>query len=288
MNILILNLMPNKVDTEIQFKNVLERNKYISNQEINIDFMYMKSHKFKSIDLNYLKANYKDFEMIKKIKYDGLIITGAPLEFLDFNSVDYFEELKALINYSKSNFLSTIYICWGAQAGLYINYDLEKELYEEKIYEVINNNISKDRFFNNFLYKDLCEINIPHSRYSGLNFYSIMKKGLEISLISKNRVLSIIESKDKLYNSNKEYISKEIYIFGHLEYEAERLYLEYKRDIKNGIDISIPKKYFKRDFPKREILEYDTQLVKELIDYSWQDHALKFYANWINALSSLK
>lgn len=258
--ILILNLMPTKIETETQLLRVLG----ISDFYIDVTFLTTKSYDSKNISSNHLNTFYKTLDDIQDKKFDGMIITGAPVELLEFEDVIYWNELKKIMDYADKNVKSTIYICWGAQAGLYHKYGIKKYNFNKKLFGVfphkINTQCSKltngfdDEFF------------APHSRYTYIKKDDIVRVSeLEIVSESNEAGIYIVQSKDL----------RKIFITGHSEYDPLTLYNEYKRDVDKNIDIEIPKNYFLNDNPK------DRPIVR------WRSHANLLFSNWIKILNTL-
>ncbi|MTI67360.1 MAG: homoserine O-succinyltransferase [Firmicutes bacterium] len=248
--IIILNLMPKKVETEVQFLNIFSNIPL----DVKIDFMYVKTHKTKSCDSSYLKKYYKTFDDIKDKKYDGMIITGAPLEKLSFEDVDYWNELLEIIDYTTENVKSTMYICWAALAGLYYHYDIPKQNVNKKIFGVFKHNIVNE--INGLLQGFDDEFLAPHSRYSTIKERDI--KGVkELKILSKSKEAGvyIISSIDK----------SKVFITGHSEYDKFSLRDEYIRDKSKGIKIEEPKNYYTKNGPT----------------ITWRAHSILLFANWV-------
>lgn len=250
----ILNLMPNKLETEIHFLNLLSR----VSIDICIHFIRLETYIPKNCSFKYLKDNYISFRDIENDFLDGLIITGAPLELKEFEDVEYWQELKTIMEFSKRNIKSTIYICWGALAGFYYHYGIPKYNLEEKIFGVFPHNILNK---NHKLLKGFDdEFLVPHSRYSLVKEEDIRKeKHLEVLSTSDEAGIFLVADKD----CNK------IFLTGHLEYGAETLKKEYERDIELGKLIEIPKYYSYRDVSNTKLKS------------RWRAHATLFYTNWI-------
>lgn len=248
----LLNLMPTKPVTEEQFLRLIGNNEY----KCQLDFVRIASHKCKNVDEGYLQEFYKDFEEIKNEKYDGFIVTGAPVEKLDFTEVKYWEPLKEIFAWIKEKNIPTIYICWGAQAGLFYHYGVDKELYEEKIFGVYDHELKT----NNILFKNIeSNIAIPQSRYTGINVEKLNKEENLITIDSNPEIgASIFTSKD----------SKEVFILGHLEYDTDTLEKEYLRDRDKGLDTKEPLCYY----------------LNGKINNRWNNTAKIFYKNWIDFL----
>ncbi len=255
INIAILNLMPLKEDTELQLLRKLSSVK----KNIKITFFYVISYMGKNTNPDHMKKFYSTFAEIKNKKFDGLIITGAPVEQLDFEDVIYWNELKRIIDWSKTNVKSTLYICWGAQAGLYYNYNIDKVLLDEKTFGVFEHNIidKNSNILNGF--ED--GFKAPHSRHTTIKKSDIeMHPELTIVSESNDAGVFIVENKKQ----------KEIYVTGHLEYAVDTLDKEYKRDIEKGLKIQIPKNY------------YPDNKIEEKPIFSWKENGDKLYANWVN------
>lgn len=255
INIAILNLMPLKEDTELQLLRKLSSVK----KNIKITFFYVISYMGKNTNPDHMKKFYSTFAEIKNKKFDGLIITGAPVEQLNFEDVIYWNELKRIIDWSKANVKSTLYICWGAQAGLYYNYNIDKVLLDEKTFGVFEHNVidKNSNILNGF--ED--GFKAPHSRHTTIRKSDIeMHPELTIVSESNDAGVFIVENKKQ----------KEIYVTGHLEYAVDTLDKEYKRDIEKGLKIQIPKNYYP-----------DNKIEKKPV-FSWRENGDKLYSNWVN------
>ena len=255
INIAILNLMPLKEDTELQLLRKLSSVK----KNIKITFFYVISYMGKNTNPDHMKKFYSTFAEIKNQKFDGLIITGAPVEQLNFEDVIYWNELKRIIDWSKANVKSTLYICWGAQAGLYYNYNIDKVLLDEKTFGVFEHNIidKNSNILNGF--ED--GFKAPHSRHTTIKKSDIeMHPELTIVSESNDAGVFIVENKKQ----------KEIYVTGHLEYAVDTLDKEYKRDIEKGLKIQIPQNY------------YPDNKIEEKPIFSWKENGDTLYANWVN------
>ena len=255
INIAILNLMPLKEDTELQLLRKLSSVK----KNIKITFFYVISYMGKNTNPDHMKKFYSTFAEIKNQKFDGLIITGAPVEQLNFEDVIYWNELKRIIDWSKANVKSTLYICWGAQAGLYYNYNIDKVLLDEKTFGVFEHNIidKNSNILNGF--ED--GFKAPHSRHTTIKKSDIeMHPELTIVSESNDAGVFIVENKKQ----------KEIYVTGHLEYAVDTLDKEYKRDIEKSLKIQIPKNY------------YPDNKIEEKPIFSWRENGDKLYSNWVD------
>ena len=255
IQIAILNLMPLKEDTELQLLRKLSTSK----KNIKITFFNVVSYIGKNTNPEHMKKFYSTFEEIKNKKIDGLIITGAPVEQLNFEDVIYWRELTRIIDWSKENVKSTLYICWGAQAGLYYNYKIPKKLIDAKMFGVFKHKIIDDK--SKILQDFVDGFNAPHSRHTTVEKDEILKHPeLTISAESDEAGVFIVENKQR----------KEIYVTGHLEYAIDTLDKEYKRDLSKGLEIQMPKNYY----PENNI--NNTPI------FSWKENGDKLYTNWVN------
>jgi len=251
----ILNLMPQKIETETQLLRMLSNTPL----QVEIEFIQLSSHDSKHTSKDHLEIFYKKFSEIKNQRLDGLIITGAPVEHLRFEEVDYWEELKEIMTWSKKNVTSTLYICWAAQAGLYFHYGINKYLAEKKVFGVFEHQIVDKQaplmrgFDDAFV--------VPHSRHTEILEKDIKKiKDLEILSLSKEAGVHAIATKD----------GSKIFVTGHSEYDSHTLKNEYERDLRKGLKIDMPKHYFPNDNPKK------------LPVVNWRSHAFLLYSNWLN------
>mgnify|MGYP003289011080 CR=1 FL=1 len=255
LEIAILNLMPTKIETETQFMRLLSN----SPLQVNITLVNTKTYKSKNTSADYLDKFYKSFEDIKNKHFDGMIITGAPVETMPFEDVKYWDELKKIFDFADKNVTSTIYICWGAQAALYYHYGITKYKLPEKLFGVFahtkNNDIQEPLFkgFDDVFY-------IPHSRHTSINTQQAEEVS-DLIILSKTQPtgLSIAKSKD----------NKKIFLTGHMEYDRNTLKQEYERDLNKGLKIKKPCNYFSDD----ESLN---------VNVNWTSTANLFYTNWLN------
>ena len=255
LKIAIVNLMPTKIETETQLLRLIGNTPL----QVDVDFINTQSHKSKNISEEHLINFYKSFEEIKYHKYDGMIITGAPVENLEFEDVDYWDELVEIMEYSKTNVTSTFHICWGAQAGLYYHYGIPKHTLEEKIFGVFAHSTlnKKSQLMRGF--DD--EFFAPHSRYTEVRRKDIEKKHeLEILAESKDSGVYIVASQD----------GKQIFVTGHSEYDKLTLKMEYDRDINKGLNIKVPQNYYEKNDPNKK------PIVK------WRSHGNLLFLNWLN------
>lgn len=255
IKIAIVNLMPTKIQTETQILRLIGN----SPLQVNVTLIRTASYESKNIAKEHLNNFYKTFDDVKDEKFDGMIITGAPVENLKFEEVDYWEELTRIMEYTKNNVTSTFHICWGAQAGLYYHYGIEKYKLSKKIFGVFKHdtNMKKVKILRGF--DDV--FYAPHSRHTEIKTQDIMKcEELEILAHSDEAGANIISSNDGKY----------IFVTGHSEYDRDTLKDEYIRDVQKGLNIDIPKNYFPDDDPSK------TPKV------TWRSHANLLFSNWLN------
>ena len=255
LNIVILNLMPQKQKTETHLLRLLGNTAL----QVNITLLHTATHQSKNTPQAHLKTFYSTFDQIKHRKFDGLIITGAPVEHLDFHDVDYWEELKAIMDWSTTNITSTMHICWGAQAGLYHHFGIPKHRLERKLFGVFKHRVLKENVTLLRGYDE--EFLVPHSRYTETRFEDVAKvPELEVLSVSDEAGVYLVATKD----------GRQIFITGHPEYEAQTLDEEYRRDLAKGLDIAPPKNYYPNDDPTKPPLN------------RWRSHAHLLFANWLN------
>jgi homoserine O-succinyltransferase len=255
LQILLLNLMPVKTTTETQILRLLSNTPL----QVEITLIYTKMHLSKNTPKEHLNAFYKTFDEISIHNYDGMVITGAPIEHLEFEEVDYWEEMVRIMDWAGHHITSTMFICWASQAGLYHHYGVPKYLMKEKIFGVFNHKVYNK---SNLLIRGFDdEFLAPHSRYTEVRKKDIEKvKDLEILADSNEAGIYLVASKDL----------KRIFITGHSEYDPLTLNSEYYRDVAKGLDIKIPKNYYPDDDPKQ------MPMVK------WRSHASLLFSNWLN------
>ncbi len=255
LEIVLLNLMPTKVVTETQLSRVLGNTPL----QVNLSLMHMNSHQSKNVSQEHLLAFYKSFSELKDRKFDGMVITGAPVEHIAFEEVDYWQELCEIMEWSKTNVHSTIHICWGAQAGLYYHYGVPKRELPEKLFGVYEHCADYKRSILLRGFDDTFWV--PHSRHTTVLREDIEAvKGLKILASSEEAGVYAVSSKE----------GRQIFITGHSEYDPETLETEYLRDKKLGLPISIPKNYYPDDD--------DTQ--KPIV--RWRGHGNLLFSNWLN------
>ncbi|MFV0557732.1 MAG: homoserine O-succinyltransferase [Enterococcus sp.] len=253
LKLVIVNLMPKKIETEIQLLRLLSQTPL----QLEIDFVQMASHESKNVSASHLNRFYKTFAEIKEQFYDGLIITGAPVEQLKFEEVDYWQELTQVLDWSRTHVASTLHICWGAQAGLYYHYGVDKVSYQEKLFGIYTNKLNghhtltrgfDDQFFT------------PQSRYTGIDETQLAASKLAVVARNPEIGSTIIISEDR----------RDVFILGHFEYDTPTLKDEYYRDLEKGLGTEIPENYFRYNHVDDEIIN------------CWRGHACLFYRNWIN------
>lgn len=255
LEIAILNLMPTKVATETQLLRLLGNTPL----QVNITLLHPKTHISRNTPQEHLLKFYKDYECVKDRKFDGLVITGAPVETLEFEEVDFWEELTQIMDWAKRNVFSTFFICWGAQAGLYHYYGVPKYLLDTKMFGVFLHGVNK-KFVPLFRGFD-DEFYAPHSRHTEVRREDIEKvEQLQILSESPEAGVYIVGSKN----------GRQLFITGHSEYDPGSLKAEYERDILKGLPVPVPKNYFPRNDPSREPL------------VRWRGHATLLFANWLN------
>ncbi len=255
LKIVILNLMPTKIVTETQLLRLLGN----SPLQVDIELLQMATHKSKNTSRRHLTTFYKTFDEIRDQRFDGMIITGAPVELMDFEEVDYWDELCEIMDWSRTNVYSTMHICWGAQAGLYYHYGVRKFEFIEKLSGVFEHRILNPL---HPLLRGFDEtFRLPHSRYTGVVESDILKRpNLEILAAGKKAGVSIVGRKN----------GREFYILGHAEYDRDTLAEEYSRDINKGLDVHIPDNYFPDDDPSK---------TPKLV---WRSYASLLFSNWLN------
>ncbi len=255
LRILLLNLMPTKIETETQFARLLGNTPL----QVEIELMHTVSHQSKNTSAEHLLSFYKTFDEIKSSRYDGMVITGAPVEHMKFEDVEYWDELCEIFEWSKTHVHSTFHICWAAQAGLYYHFGIEKKPLEGKLFGVFPHRVS---YKNPILFRGFDDVfYAPHSRNSTV----------ELSDVEKIPELKILAESDEagLYACMTAE-GKQIFVTGHSEYDPDTLSREYFRDKEKGLDIQVPKNYFPNDDPTQP------PIVK------WRAHANLLFSNWLN------
>ncbi len=255
LKIVLLNLMPTKIVTETQFSRLL------GNTPLQVELTLLKtsSHESKNTSKEHMIAFYKTFDEIKDQKFDGMVITGAPVEQLDFEKVDYWKELTEIFEWTKTNVHSTVFICWGAQAGLYYFYGIEKVMLDQKLsgvysHKIVDKKSMLVRGFDDLFYA-------PHSRHSGVDREEVYAvKDIKVLAESDDAGVYLIKSID----------NSQVFITGHSEYDADTLKKEYERDKLAGLNPNIPKNYFPSDNDELSPI------------VTWRAHANLLFYNWLN------
>ncbi len=255
LKIVILNLMPLKITTETDLIRLLSNTPL----QIDITFMKLKSHTPKNTPIEHMMMFYKDFDVIKEQKFDGMIITGAPVETYEYEEVTYWEEISKIFEWSKTHVTSTLHICWAAQAGLYYHYNIPKYSLKKKMFGIFRQHCLDPylpifRGFDDIFY-------MPHSRHTEIKKEDILKN---------NRLSLIAESEESGVSVVMANGGRQFFITGHLEYAPNTLDQEYKRDLGKRDDVDMPKNYYKDNDPG------NSPVVR------WRAHANLFFTNWIN------
>lgn len=255
LKIALVNLMPAKIITETQILRLLSNTPL----QVEIEFVRMSSHQSKNTPHAHLSRFYKTFKDVKDQRFDGMIITGAPVEQMEFEEVDYWEELVEIMKWAESNVTSTLFLCWGGQAGLYFYHGIKKYLLKNKIFGVFTNRVTNKK---SLLVRGFDELFwAPHSRHTQIRPKDLKKvKDLEILAFSEEAGIHIAAEKS----------GKRVYVMGHPEYDPDTLMKEYERDIKKGMKMRLPRNYFPDDDPKNEPL------------VRWKSHGFLLYFNWLN------
>ena len=255
LQILLLNLMPTKIDTETQLARLLGNTPL----QVELEFIHTRSHQSKNTPQEHLFSFYKTFDEVQHRKFDGLIITGAPVEQLPFEEVEYWDELCGIMEWSKTHVHSTFHICWGAQAALYYHFGVPKIPLQEKLFGVFEHHVVRKssilfRGFDDSFY-------VPHSRHTTVRLEDLEKvPGLKILACSPIAGLYAAATEG----------GRQIFITGHSEYDADTLKNEYLRDLNQGINPKVPENYFPGDDPAQPPL------------VTWRSHANLLYMNWLN------
>ncbi len=255
LRIVILNLMPLKITTETDLIRLLSNTPL----QLEISFMKLKSHTSKNTPIEHMKAFYKDFDCMRDERFDGMIITGAPVEQMDFEEVSYWEEVSGIFDWARTHVTSTLYICWAAQAGLYHHYGIPKYPLEKKMFGIFEHHLNNSllpifRGFDDVFY-------VPHSRHTELRREDILKvKELDLVAESDEAGVYMVMARG----------GREIFVTGHSEYSPNTLDVEYKRDLAKGLSIEMPKNYYRNNHPD------NAPLVR------WRGHANLMFSNWLN------
>lgn len=255
LRILLVNLMPTKIATETQIARVLAN----SPLQVQLTLLRMGSHESTHVSGAHLEAFYKTFDEIRSERFDGMIITGAPVEQLEYEQVDYWPELCAVMDYSRTHVYSTMHICWGAQAALYYHYGVPKYPVEKKVFGVFPHRVTRPK---NPLVRGFDEVfYAPHSRHTEV-------RRADADKVDALRVLA--ESDEAGLHLLATDSGRQIFILGHMEYDKDTLRAEYERDLGKGLPIEVPKHYFYGDDPANDVI------------FRWRSHANLLFSNWLN------
>ncbi len=255
LDILIVNLMPDKIVTETQLARMLANTPL----QVRLTLLRTGTHQPSHTPVEHIGAFYNTLGEVKKNRYDGMIITGAPVEHLEFEQIDYWDELRELIEFARHNVYSTIYLCWAAMAGLYYCYGINKVAFPEKLHGVFEHRVTRPgnplvRGFDESFY-------VPHSRHAGIC-------RPDVEAVPELRVLADSEEAGLHLLSTEN--GREIYIMGHMEYDKDSLWSEYTRDSAAGMNPPLPRHYFIDDDPEKGVL------------FRWRSHGHLLYSNWLN------
>ena len=255
LKILLLNLMPKKIETETQFSRLLGNTPL----QVELELIHTSSHLSKNVSQEHLLSFYKTFDDVCDRNFDGMIITGAPVEQMPFEEVEYWDELCKIMEWSKTHVHSTFHICWGAQAGLYYHFGVDKVPLDQKMFGVFPHEVLYKR---SILFRGFDDrFMVPHSRHTGLDMEQLKAvDGLKLLAASEEAGIFAISTEN----------GKQIFITGHPEYDPHTLKNEYDRDVAAGKPIQIPKNYYPNDDATQEPL------------VSWRSHANLLYSNWLN------
>ncbi len=255
LKILLLNLMPKKIETETQLSRLLGN----SPLQVDLEFIHTKSHQSKNTSAEHLFTFYKTFDDVKDRNFDGMIITGAPVEHLEFSEVEYWDELCEIMEWSKTHVHSTLHICWGAQAGLYYHYGIDKKPLDKKMFGIFPH---KTDYKQSILFRGFDDVfMVPHSRHT-----TVLRE--DIKAVKGLKILASSDIAGVFAVTNKG--GRQIFITGHPEYDADTLKNEYERDVNAGKPIEIPVNYFPNDDVTKPPL------------VTWRSYANLLYSNWLN------
>ena len=255
LRILLLNLMPTKIDTETQLSRLLSNTPL----QVELYLMHTVTHKAHNVSEEHLTSFYRPFSDYREQYFDGLVITGAPVEKMEFEEVDYWEELCEIMEWSKTHVHSTFHICWGAQAGLYYHYGINKHPLDKKLFGVFPH---KADYVRSILLRGFDDVfNVPHSRHT-----TVLREDIE--KVPELKILASSEEAGIYAVSSKN--GRQIFITGHSEYDPRTLEKEYLRDKNLGLEIEVPKNYYPNDDDTRDPL------------VTWRSHANLLYSNWLN------
>lgn len=255
LQIVVVNLMPNKIRTETQFARLLGNTPL----QIELELVHTKTHESKNTSKEHMLAFYKTFDDIKNRKFDGMIITGAPVEQIEFEEVEYWNELCEIMEWSKTHVTSTFHICWGAQAGLYYHFGIPKHPLDKKLFGVFEHQVEHK---SSILFRGFDDVFfVPHSRHT-----TVLREDIE-----KVKELKILATSDRagIYAVSTDR-GRQVFVTGHSEYDFDTLKAEYERDKALGLPIDVPENYFPNDDDTK------TPVVK------WRSHANLLFSNWLN------
>lgn len=255
LEIVLLNLMPTKIATETQLTRLLGNTPL----QVKLELMHTSSHVSKNVSQEHLLTFYKSFDELKDRKFDGMVITGAPVENMAFEDVDYWDELCRIMEWSKTNVHSTLHICWGAQAGLYYHYGIQKHILPEKLFGVYKHQADYKRAILLRGFDDTFWV--PHSRHT-----TVLREDIEA--VPGLKILASSDKAGVYAMMNKK--GRQIFVTGHSEYDADTLAREYLRDKNQGLPISVPENYYPNDDDTKEPV------------VRWRGHANLLFSNWLN------
>ena len=254
LKILLLNLMPVKITTETHMMRMLSN----SPLQVEVELLHPKSHTTRHTPTEHLDAFYKTFDEVEPEKFDGMIITGAPVEQIEFEEVTYWDELTEIMEWSVHHVTSSLHVCWAAQAGLYYHYGIGKHPLEEKMFGVFKHTVSDPTVP---LVRGFDDVFVaPHSRYTEIHRNEIIAHP-ELTLLSESRDAGVYIVVDR---------GRMIFVTGHSEYDPSTLKEEYQRDLEKGLDVAVPKNYFPGDDPEKAP------------EVRWRSHANLLFSNWLN------
>ena len=255
LRMLLLNLMPKKIETETQLTRLLGNTPL----QIELDLLRMEAHQSLNTSQEHLLSFYRTFSEVKDTFFDGMIITGAPVEHLPFEEVDYWPELCEIMEWSRSHVHSTMHICWGAQAGLYYHYGIQKQPLERKLFGVFPH---RSEYRESMLLRGFDDVfMVPHSRHTTV-------RREDIEAVPSLQILASSDEAGVCIVRNRQ--GRQFFMMGHSEYDARTLENEYLRDVKAGKPIDVPKNYYPGDDPSKDPI------------VSWRGHANLLYSNWLN------
>ncbi len=255
LNILVLNLMPAKQTTEAQILRLLGN----SPLQVEVTFLHTASYSPKHTDHTHLEVFYETFDRVREQSFDGLIITGAPVELMEFEDVDYWAELVGIMEWADEHVFSTLAICWGAQAELYHHYGIGKHTVDEKVFGVFSHEVTDPK---NKITRGFDDVFLaPHSRHTTVSVEDILAEpDLELLAVSPEAGVYLAASRD----------GRRVFVTGHAEYDAETLDIEYRRDLEAGLPIEMPRNYYRNDDPGQVPI------------VGWRAHGDLLFTNWLN------